>query len=146
MICRDVFKNISTKSTEEKELLVGKIFVPLFTAIIVAFAAMRLGLIAALSVASSAGLLVMVPALIGSFFWKRGTASAVLASVVIGGLVATILQFSGLKPLGYWPGVWSGLVAAVLFIGVSYLTKAPKEKADEFIDYLRDELGRRKVI
>jgi solute:Na+ symporter, SSS family len=88
----------------------------------------------------------MVPALIGSFFWKRGTAAAVLASVVIGGLVATILQFSGLKPLGYWPGVWSGLVSVVLFIGVSYLTKAPKEKADEFIDYLRDELGRRKVI
>jgi solute:Na+ symporter, SSS family len=146
MICRDVFKNVSTKATEDKELLVGKIFVPLFTAIIVAFATMRLGLIAALSVASSAGLLVMVPALIGSFFWKRGTAAAVLASVVIGGLVATILQYSGLKPLGYWPGVWSGLVAVVLFIGVSYLTKAPKEKADEFIDYLRDELGRRKVI
>ncbi len=146
MVCRDVFKNVSTKAGEDKELLVGKIFVPLFTALIVAFATIRLDLIAALSVASSAGLLVMVPALVGSFFWKRGTAAAVLASVIVGGLVATILQFGGLKPLGYWPGVWSGLVAVVLFIVVSLLTKAPEQKAAEFIGYLKEELGRRKVI
>jgi SSS family solute:Na+ symporter len=60
--------------------------------------------------------------------------------------VATTLQYSGLKPLGYWPGVWSGLVAVVLFIVVSLLTKAPEQKAAEFIGYLKDELGRRKVI
>ena len=146
MVCRDVFKNVSTGANEDRELLVGKIFVPLFTLLIVFFATQRLGLIAALSVASSAGLLVMVPALIGSFFWKRGTAAAVLASIIIGGLVATILQFSGLRPLGLWPGVWSGLVAVVLFIVVSFFTKAPEQKAAEFLGYLKEELSGRKVI
>jgi solute:Na+ symporter, SSS family len=146
MVCRDVFKNVSSEATEERELLVGKIFVPLFTLIIVAFATLRLDLIAALSVASSAGLLVMVPALIGSFFWKRGTAAAVLASVIIGGLVATVFQYSGLRPLGLWPGVWSGVVAVVLFVGVSMVTKAPEQKAAEFLSYLKEELNGRKVI
>lgn len=146
MVCRDVFKFVSVCSDEQKELRVGRIFVPLFTLVILAFATLRLDLIAALSVASSAGLLVMVPALIGSFFWKRGTAAAVLASVIIGGLVATILQYSGLRPLGLWPGVWSGIVAVTLFIGVSLVTQAPKEKAEEFIGYLRGELSRKKVI
>ncbi len=146
MVCRDVFKNVSKENYESKELLIGKIFVPLFTVVIVAFATLRLDLIASLSVASSAGLLVMVPALIGAFFWKRGTAAAVLSSVIVGGLVATILQYGGFRPLGYWPGVWSGLVAVVLFIVVSLLTRPPAGKADEFIGYLKDELGRRKVV
>lgn len=146
MVCRDVFKNVSSEANEERELLVGKIFVPLFTLIIVAFATLRLDLIAALSVASSAGLLVMVPALIGTFFWKRGTAAAVLASVIIGGLVATVFQYSGLRPLGLWPGVWSGVVAVVLFVGVSMVTKAPEQKAAEFLSYLKEELNGRKVI
>ncbi len=146
MVCRDVFKNVSSEANEERELLIGKIFVPLFTALIVAFATLRLDLIAALSVASSAGLLVMVPALIGSFFWKRGTAAAVLASIVVGGLVATIFQYGGLRPMGLWPGVWSGMISVVLFVVISLLTKAPETKAAEFIGYLSDELGRRKVI
>ncbi len=146
MVCRDVFKNVSAEATEERELLVGKIFVPLFTALIVAFATLRLDLIAALSVASSAGLLVMVPVLIGSFFWKRGTAAAVLASIVVGGLVATIFQYGGLRPLGLWPGVWSGMVSVGLFVVVSLLTKAPEKRAAEFMGYLKEELDRRKVI
>lgn len=146
MVCRDIFKNVSTGAEEEKELLIGKIFVPLFTVFIFIFATFRLDLIAALSVASSAGLLVMVPALIGCFYWKRGTAAAVLASVIVGGLVATILQYSGLRPLGMWPGVWSGATALFLFITVSLFTKAPTEKAAEFIGYLQGELNRKKVI
>ncbi len=146
MVCRDVFKNVSAGVDEKKELLIGKIFVPLFTLFILAFATLRLDLIAALSVASSAGLLVMVPALIGAFFWKRGTAAGVLSSVIVGGTVATVLQYSGWKPLGLWPGVWSGMVAMVLFIVVSLLTRAPEKKAEEFLSFLRAELKGRKVI
>ncbi len=146
MVCRDVYKNVSAEAAEEKELLIGKLFVPLFTALIVAFATLRLDLIAALSVASSAGLLVMVPALFGSFFWKRGTATGVLTSIVGGGLVAMIFQYGAIRPLGLWPGVWSGLVAVTLFILVSLVTKAPEKKAEEFIGYLADELGRKQIL
>ena len=146
MVCRDVFKNISREIDEDRELLIGRIFVPIFTLFILAFATLRLDLIAALSVASSAGLLVMVPALIGAFFWKRGTAAGVLSSVIVGGLTAMILQYSGWRPLDLWPGVWSGIVAVTLFVGVSLLTEAPEKKAGEFLGYLNEELNRRKVI
>lgn len=146
MVCRDVYKNVSKESLERKELLVGKLFVPLFTILIIAFATLRSDLIVLLSVASSAGLLVMVPALFGAFFWKRGTAAAVLVSIIAGGIIATGLQYSGLKPLGLWPGVWSGLVAVVLFVVVSLFTEPPLAKAEEFLGFLKDELGQRKVI
>ncbi len=146
MVCRDIFKNVAVEADENRELLIGKVFVPLFTVFIFVFATYRLDLIAALSVASSAGLLVMVPALIGCFYWKRGTAPAVLVSVIAGGLLATILQFSGLRPLGMWPGVWSGITAVILFIGVSLVTIPPLQKAEEFIGYVQDELNRRRVI
>lgn len=146
MVCRDVFKNIKPAAGEKMEFLVGRIFVPLFTVLILTFATLRLDLIAALSVASSAGLLVMVPALFGAFFWKRGTAAAVLASVIVGGLIATVFQYGDLSPLGLWPGVWSGMVSVVLFVTVSLITRPPAEKAAEFIGYLQDELDRKKII
>jgi solute:Na+ symporter, SSS family len=146
MVCRDVFKKFCADASEARELTIGKMFVPLFTVFIALFATLRLDLIAALSVASSAGLLVMVPALIGTFFWKRGTAAAVLTSIIVGGLVATVLQYSGLRPLGLWPGVWSGIVSLSLFIGVSLFTRAPESKAAEFLGYLNEELNRKKVI
>ncbi len=146
MVTRDVFKNVSDNTSENHELLVGKFFIPIFTIFILAFATLRLDLIAALSVASSAGLLVMVPALIGAFFWKRGTATAVLTSVIAGGIVATVLQYSGFFPLGLWPGVWSGLISTVLFIGVSLLTRPPEQKAEEFLSYLQEELNTKKII
>jgi len=146
MVTRDVFKNIRKDAPEQKELLVGRVFVPVFTIFILAFATLRLDLIAALSVASSAGLLVMVPALIGTFYWKRGTAPAVIVSVVVGGTVATVLEYSGWQPLGFWPGVWSGIIATVLFIGVSLLTRPPENKAKEFLGYLNEELNRKEII
>ncbi len=146
MITRDVFKNLGGRADETRELMVGRIFVPLFTAVILVFATLRLDLIAALSVASSAGLMVMVPALIGAFFWKRGTPAAVLTSVIAGGTAATVFQYTGYYPLGLWPGIWSGFISTLLFIGVSLFTRAPSDKAEEFIGYLQEELNSKKII
>jgi len=97
-------------------------------------------------VASSAGLLVTVPAIVGAFFWKRGTAPAAIISILVGGFIALYFQFAEIRPLGWWPGVWSGIVSTVLFIVVSYLTPAPKQKADEFIDYVNNALKEKNAI
>ncbi len=146
MISRDVFKRIKPDAEEKSELLVGKAFVPVFAVAIFLFASMRFDLIAALSVASSAGLLVMVPALIGTFYWKRGTAAGALISIIAGGIIAALFQFGGIMPLGWWPGIWSGIVATVLFIVVSLFTEPPRQKADEFIDHINDALNKKKII
>lgn len=146
MVSRDVVKRINPNIDEDFELLVGKVFIPLFTIAIFFFATLRLGLIAVLSVASSAGLLVMVPSLIGAFFWKRGTAAGAITSIIAGGIVAAYFQFGGVQPLGWGPGIWSGIVSLILFIVVSLFTEPPREKAEEFLDYVNGALKQKNAI
>jgi len=146
MVSCDVVKNVAPRVTEERQLAVGRLFVPLFTLAAFLFALLRLNLIAVLSVASSAGLLVMVPAIIGAFFWRKGTAAGAVTSIVAGGIIAFWFQFGGLKPLGWWPGVWSIIVSGAVFIVVSLLTKPPEERAGEFMGYINQTLKKKGAI
>jgi len=146
MVSCDVVKNVAPRVTEERQLAVGRLFVPLFTLAAFLFALLRLNLIAVLSVASSAGLLVMVPAIIGAFFWRKGTAAGAVTSIVAGGIIAFWFQFGGLKPLGWWPGVWSIIVSGAVFIVVSLLTKPPEERAGEFMGYINQTLKEKRAV
>lgn len=146
MVSQDILKPFMPGVDEGKLLTVGKFFIPVFSVAAFLFAAMRLGLIAVLSVASSAGLLVTVPAIIGAFFWKRGTAAGAIASIAVGGIVAFWFQFGGIKPLGWGPGVWSAITSAVLFVAVSLVTAPPREKAEEFINYVNGALKEKNAI
>ncbi|MFS0751125.1 sodium:solute symporter family protein [Oceanobacillus sp. 1P07AA] len=140
LFAKDVYGNIRKNSNDQAQLKVGKIIIPIIALLAFLFAELQLDLIAVLSVASSAGLIVVVPAIIGCFFWKKGTAAGVLSSVIIAGLLVCILEIFQLKPLGLASGLWGLLVSTVLFIVVSLLTRAPKQKADEFIDYIKNEM------
>lgn len=140
LFARDVYGNINKASNDERQLFIGKIIIPIIAVLAFGFAQLQLNLIAVLSVASSAGLIVTVPALIGAFFWKRGTAAGVLSSVIIGGLLVIIFEFGKIKPLGLGSGVWGLVVSTCLFIGVSFVTEAPMQKANEFMGYIRNEL------
>lgn len=140
LIARDVYGNMKKEASEMKQLQIGKIVIPVIAILAFLFAQINANLIAVLSVASSAGLLVAVPAIIGAFFWKRGTAAGVITSVVVSGLVVIILEFSKLKPFGLASGLWGIALSTILFIFVSLMTKAPEKKADEFISYIRSEM------
>ena len=146
MVSQDILKAMNPAIAESRLFNVGRLFVPLFAIVAFLFASLKLGLIAVLSVASSAGLLVIVPAIIGAFFWKRGTAAGAITSIVIGGIVAFWFQFGGVKPLGWGPGVWSGIIATVLFVVVSLLTTPPREKAEEFMTYINGALKENNAI
>lgn len=137
LFARDVYGNMNKKATDRMQLQIGKIIIPIIAILAFLFAQMELNLIAVLSVASSAGLLVVVPATIGAFFWKRGTAHGVISSVTVGGLLVIFLELTQLKPLGLASGLWGILVSTVLFITVSLLTKAPINKANEFLSVLK---------
>ena len=144
LFAKDVYGNLKKDSTDQKQLRIGKIFIPIIAILAYLFAEMELSLIAVLSVASSAGLIVVVPAIIGTFFWKRGTAAGVLSSVIIAGLVVILLEFLQLKPLGLASGLWGISISTILFIGVSLLTRAPEEKANEFLSYVKEALKKAK--
>lgn len=142
LFARDVYGNITKGRTERQQLAIGKIVMPIIAILAFAFAEMQLDLIAVLSVASSAGLTVAVPAIFGAFFWKRGTAAGVITSVSVAGVLVLLLEFLKIKPYGLGSGVWGLAVSLLLFVGVSLVTKAPTQKASEFMTYIKTELKR----
>jgi SSS family solute:Na+ symporter len=134
LFSRDVYGNLKSRPDDAKQLRVGKIVIPVIAILAFAFAELKLDLIAVLSVAASAGLIVSVPAFFGTFFWKRGTAAGVISSVSIGAILVLILEFTGAEPLGLAAGIWGLLVSTVLFVAVSLMTRAPEQKAQEFLE------------
>jgi len=153
MCVRDIVKNgFKADISENSELVVGKSIIPMLAVIFFLFAFWASGktgfafMIAPLSAAASAGLLMAVPAIIGAFFWKRATAAGALSSMIGGAAVVLLLQLTGYKPLGLWPGVWGFIICLILYIAVSLLTVAPVEKADDFIGYIEKNLAKYKFL
>jgi SSS family solute:Na+ symporter len=137
LVARDVYGNLGREGDAANQLRVGRWVMPLIALLAYGFAELQLDLIAVLSVSSSAGLLVMVPVIIGAFYWKRGTAAGVLSAVVTGGLLVIFLELTKTKPLGLSSGIWGLGVSALLFVVVSLFTKAPEDKADRFVGGIR---------
>jgi SSS family solute:Na+ symporter len=105
--------------SERRELTWGKTMLVLLTAICLLFGTMKPGMIAFLSALSSAGLMAQVPAVVGSFFWKQGTAAGALTSIVAGATLMGVLLFAKINFLGQWPPLWGLLLASAVYVGVS---------------------------
>ncbi|UPK74964.1 sodium:solute symporter family protein [Nocardioidaceae bacterium SCSIO 66511] len=158
MVTRDVFAQAKPTASDSQQLAVGKIVIPVIAVLAYLFARLELDLIAVLSVSASAGLLVMVPPIIGTFFWRRGTAAGVLAGVICGGIVVAVLEYTKSevitggplnemgKLFGQDSGVWGLIVSVVLFVGVSLVTKAPTERADHFLSFVSTKLKERQAV
>lgn len=144
MISRDVV-GARRGLSDRIQLAAGKAVIPVVAGLAYWFAQLQLDLIAVLSVSASAGLLVMVPPIIGAFFWKRGTAWGVISSVVLAGSLVLGLEYTGTMLLGQGSGVWGLALAVLVFIGVSLATSAPAERAEEFITAARAPRRRRLV-
>lgn len=140
MLSRDVYANLKPGTSEKRQLLIGKIVIPVIALLAMGFAELQLDLIAILSVASSAGLVAMVPAIIGAFYWKRGTATGALVSIIGTSVFVLFVYAIGNSFLGLPAGIWGILVSSSLFIGVSLLGKAPEARADEFLDAISSTL------
>jgi len=109
------------------------------------FAQLKLGMIGILSTMSSGALMSILPALIGVFFWKRGTATAVISSSIPSAIVIGWFYMAGMKPLGLWPPVWGLIISTLIYVVVSLLTKPP-QKAAEFVDYTNNWQENAKVM
>ncbi|WP_147108341.1 sodium:solute symporter family protein [Nesterenkonia populi] len=144
MFTRDVYAVAKKGTSEKTQLIIGKAVLPVVALLAFWFAHLELDLIAVLSVAASAGLLVIVPPTVGAFFWKRGTGSAVIVSVIAAGAMVLGLEYTGYRFLNQGSGVWGLLVSTALFVGISLATPAPKERAEEFITSSRKPPKRKK--
>ncbi|MCS7116149.1 MAG: sodium:solute symporter family protein [Nitrososphaerota archaeon] len=139
MCGRDIYRALKPDVSENKELFVGKALIPIFSIVCFFFALFRPGLIAILSAMSSGGMLMLVPTIFATFFWKRATAIGALSSMSVGALLVGIGYAFGINPFGYSMTIWGLIVATFLLITVSYMTKPPKI-ADEFISYVNEKI------
>ncbi|CEP69187.1 Sodium/solute symporter [Moorella glycerini] len=145
LFARDIYGNLKAGASEARQLQVGHWVIPIMSVAALLFAFLKLDLIAVLSIASAAGLLVTMPAIFGTFFWKRGTAAGTVASMVVGAVLVIWFELGKLEPLGLWPGVWGLIVAAVLFVVVSAVTEPPKGGA-AFVDGVNATLREKNVL
>ena len=139
MVARDLLKD----APERGQIMAGRIVVVLVILFAAGFALQKATIVEQLAALSAAGLLVSVPAIIGAFFWRRGTAAGALASMALGGAVAVYMAM-GLGVSVFDP-VLAFTVAGVstgMFILVSLLTR-PAPEALDFEGELRSELDRR---
>lgn len=149
LVVRDILRNSKENSDQRKNLnqmRTAKLSILIIAVLGFLFAVQELDLIAALSVAASVGLLVVVPSIFGAFFWKKATAPASLSSIIIGSLTALYLQFSSWSPYGYGAGVWTLIISTIIFILVSLFTEPPEKKADKFIDYLNQKCLEKNIL
>jgi solute:Na+ symporter, SSS family len=146
MVTRDVYRVVKKDPTEAQQLVIGKLVLPVIAVLGYLFAQLELDLIAVLSVSASAGLLVMVPPIVGAFFWRRGTAEGALAAIVVAGTLVLTLEWSSTRLWGQGSGVWGLLVSVVLFVGVSLATRAPERRAADFMDTTRKELRQKAAV
>ncbi|WP_440996614.1 sodium:solute symporter family protein [Arhodomonas sp. SL1] len=146
MVSHDVYRPWLGTDRRVSELLAGKLVVVVMTVIAVLFARLELDLISILSVASSTGLLVTVPAIVGAFFWRRGTAAGAISSILVAGIAVTVMQLGGYAPFGVPPAFWSAGLSVALFVAVSLMTpRRDRDRARAFIDELGAELDARGI-
>lgn len=143
VFARDVYGNLSSSTTDEKQLMIGKMVIPVISLLALAFAWMEFSMIAILSVAASVGLVLMVPATIGAFFWRRGTGAGALASIIGGTVFVVTMYLTGNSLFGLNVGILGFPVASILFVGVSLFTSANTPHADEFMKTASDAIPRK---
>lgn len=119
MLVRDVLP-LGRANRERMQLFIARLFIPILCLTTFLFAFQRLDLIAVLSVVSSAGLLALVPSTFGVFFWKKGNAQGAVLSMGTGALISFLFHAFAFHPLGFWPGVWTIIIATLVFILASF--------------------------
>ena len=133
LFTRDIVLEKSGEISMKKKLMINRLVVIVLSVIIFFISLNPPKLIVQLSILSFAGTLQILPAVIGALYWKRATAPAALWSMISGVAVLILLKFFHLhvKLYGWHPAIWGLVVASVVFILLSLVTKPPQERGME---------------
>ncbi len=138
MVARDLL----TDARGSVQIMAGRIVVVLVILFASGFALRNAQIVQQLAALSAAGLLVTVPATIGAYFWRRGTAAGALASMGGGGAVAVwMAMVQGVSVFNPMLALTVAGVTVALFVGVSLVTR-PRPQALDFKGELAPELAR----
>lgn len=143
MVARDLFDKNGT--ADARQVFIGRVVVVLVVVFAAVFAIRQASIVDQLAALSAAGLVVTVPAIIGAFFWPRGTAAGVLASLAVGAVTAIwMAMISGVSVFDPKLALTViGLTTAV-FVAVSLVTR-PRAEALDFKGELRPELDEMRI-
>lgn len=138
MVARDLMRQ--QEGGDARQILIGRVVVVLVVLFAAFFALQSAPIVDQLAALSAAGLVVTVPAIVGAFFWRGGTAAGVLASLAGGAALA--IWMAMIRGVSVFDPMLSLSVIGVslgLFVGVSLLTK-PLSNALDFRTELRRDL------
>ena len=143
MVARDLMRQGAGR--DARQIFIGRVVVVLVVLFAAAFAVREAAIVDQLAALSAAGLVVTVPATVGAFFWRGGTASGVIASL-LGGAATAIWMAMGAGVSVFDPTLAATVIGVTvgLFVGVSLITR-PRPDALDFKGALRPELDRMRV-
>jgi len=130
---------------DKAQILTGRVVVVVVIVFASYFALRSTDIVDQLASLSAAGLMVMVPTIVGAFFWKRSTHWGALSSLTGGSLTAVYLAL--IQGVSVFNPLLVGAVATIstlLFLLVSVLTK-PHPGALNFAGDLREDLARHRA-
>ncbi|MCI1958524.1 MAG: sodium:solute symporter family protein [Clostridia bacterium] len=138
MISTDVYKTyIKKDASDYEQYKVAKIATLIFGLLSVVVALMKPGMISSILALANGGVAALAPAMIGGVYWKKSTPQAALSSILIGEATMLITTFVVKSPLGFMGGFWGLVVALIVFVIVSLVTK-PVGKTIEIIDLINN--------
>ncbi|WP_296763647.1 sodium:solute symporter [Sediminimonas sp.] len=138
MVARDLMRQ--GEGRDARQIFIGRVVVVAVVLFAAWFAVQSAPVVDQLAALSAAGLIVTVPATIGAFFWRGGTAWGVLASLVGGaGTAITMAMIMGVSVFDPKLAATVIVVTVALFVGISLLTR-PSASALDFKGELRKEL------
>jgi Na+/proline symporter len=128
VLTRDLYsKQVRTAVPVEREAVVGRIISVLLIVLmaILAFYPPKL-LFSSLIDFTYPGLVALAPATIMGLYWRKASTTAAIASIVGGSLMAVYVLFNK-NPLGLYSGLWSLVVALVIYIVVTFIAPSKEE-------------------
>ncbi|MDG4648436.1 sodium:solute symporter family protein [Roseibacterium sp. SDUM158017] len=144
MVARDLVRR-ETASSDARQILAGRLMIVAVVLFASYFALRQTSIVDQLAALSAAGLIVSVPAIVGAFFWRRGTAAGALASILGGAGVAAVLAiFLGVSVFDPTLPFSVAGTSVALFVIVSLVT-SPRPGALDFEAEIAADLARHRA-
>jgi solute:Na+ symporter, SSS family len=109
------------------EINIAKLLVVVLTFFAIVFVVLgfdpNVGIMGTLVKTTFSGLAVLCPTAIAVLYWKKATKYGCIASIIIGEASVFLFQYNVLPGFGFLPAVWAVLIAVVVLILVSLITK-----------------------
>jgi len=120
-------RDLPFKKFKISEIFVGKILIAVLSIFAIIYVISgynpKAGIMGTLVSTTFSGLAVLCPTTIAALYWKRATKYGCMASIIIGEISVFLFQYKVLPSFGFLAAIWGILVAIVVLIVVSYLTK-----------------------